>query len=169
MSLSNLSDLHFTAADISTIRSAVSTIESVLSSLSRNLSPEQRRKLGRVREQNKLFINKVRDYHVQQPALSSPDVDWNEFEADYQDRNFLEEVLNSLHALGELAGDAKILHDHDVYQAALTDYNYTKYKKTTDKGAYDAKFQAIRTFFPGAGTRGTETPPDTGAGADTES
>jgi len=169
MSLSNLSDLHFTAADISAIRSALSNIESVLSPKSRNLSPEQRRKLGRIREQNKLFINKVRDFREQQPALSSPDVDWNEFEADYQDRNFLEEVLNMLNTLGELAGDAKILHDHDVYQAALTDYNYTKYKKTTDKGAYDAKFQAIRHFFPGAGSRSTEAPPDNGPATDTES
>ncbi|MGQ3015569.1 MAG: hypothetical protein ACT6QS_17775 [Flavobacteriales bacterium] len=161
MSLSNLMDLHFTAAEMNDIRTAMSTVQGILSAKSRNLSPDERRKFGRVKEQNKLFINKVRDFHAHQPALSSPDVDWQEFEADFLDRNFLEQVLSGLNTLAELAGDAKILHDFDVYKAALTDYDYTKYKKGTDSLGYDTKYHELSQFFTG-GSRGSGAEAGTG-------
>jgi len=165
MSLSNLMHLHFTAAEMNSIQGAIGTIQGILNSKSRNLSPEERRKFGRVREQNKLFINKVRDFRSHQPGLSSPDVDWQEFEADYQDRNFLEQVLSDLSTLSEMAGDAKILHDFDVYKAALTDYDYTKYKRGTDSLGYDNKYNELSQFFQSGGSPRRDDAPDAGTDA----
>ena len=45
---------------------------------------------GSISEQNKLFVNKVNDYAANQPALKSPDVDWDEFTNNVNSRNVSE-------------------------------------------------------------------------------
>ena len=151
MPVPDLINLHFTAAEITAINNALATLQNALAPKCRNLTPEERRTYGSVNEQNKLLIHKVRDYRTAQPGMSTADVDWAEFEADYQDRNFLETVLARLALVGEMAGDTKILHDYDVYQAALLDYDYTKYKKGTNNPGYDTKYDDMKQFFPGGG------------------
>lgn len=148
MPFDNLINLHFTAAEISAITTALNTIQTTLLAKSRNLSPAERQQYGSISEQNKLLVQKVRDYRTNQPTMSTPDVDWTEFEADYQDRNFLEVVLTRLDALQEMASDTKILHDYDVYQAALLDYDFTKYKMGASAPGFDTKYQDIKQFFP---------------------
>jgi hypothetical protein len=107
-----------------------------------------------------LFVNKVHDYCKSQPALCSPDVDWQEFDADYQDRRILETRMQRLQSILEVLQNAKILHDYDNYQNALTDYSYTQYKKETEQGGYLTKFNELKQFFPrsGNGNGGSETP-----------
>lgn len=151
MPISDLINLHFTAAEITAVNNALATIQTTLAAKSRNLSPDERRLYGSINEQNKLIVHKVRDYRSNQPGMSSVDVDWAEFEADYQDRNFLEAVLARVLVISEIASDTKILHDHDVYQAALMDYDYTKYKMGTNSAGYDTKYEDLKQFFPGGG------------------
>ncbi len=151
-------DLHFTPAEMNTIRTLLDSLQSNLTPKGRNLSADERRELGSINEQNKLLVLKVWDYRNQQPALSSPQVNWPEFEADLQDRNFLEEVLTRLRSLAEISSDAKILHDRDVYLASLSDYNYTKYMAGTQTPGYDVKLEDIKQFFPGTGPRQKDEP-----------
>ena len=54
--------------------------------------------------------------------------------------------------------NAKILHDWDNYQAALTDYDYAKYKVTTNATGYQTKVSEIGQFFNRTGTNNTDTP-----------
>jgi len=150
----DLINLHFTAAEISTVENALNTLLSTLSAKGRNLTPDERQQYGSIKEQNKLLVNKVRDYQQSQQGMSSPDVDWQEFEADFQDRNFLELVLARMETIIEIVSDTKMLHDFDVYQAALTDYDYTKYKAGTQALGYDSKHADIRQFFPNTGGGG---------------
>lgn len=151
-------DQHFTPAEINTIRTLVTSLHNVISPKSRNLSPAERQGFGSINEQNKLLVQKVRDYRLQQPGLSSPQIDWNEFEADFADRNFLEELLNHLRSLVDITSDCKILHDHDVYKTALNDYHYTRYMASTDAPGYDVKMEDIRRLFPSTGTHRKENP-----------
>ena len=153
MPLNNLSDQHFSTAEMNTVRTLLDALHNVLSPKSRNLSPAERQELGSINEQNKLVVHKVRDYRQQQPGLSSPQIDWNEFEADFTDRNFLEELVNRLRSLLDMSIDAKILHDHDVYKTALNDYRYTRYMAGTEAPGYDVKMDDIRRLFPSTGLR----------------
>lgn len=157
MPVNDLINLHFTAAEISAITTALNTIQTTLLAKSRNLTPAERQQYGSISEQNKLLVQKVRDYRTNQPTMSTPDVDWTEFEADYQDRNFLETFIARLDALQEMASDTKMMHDHDVYQAALLDYDFTKYKMGTNTPGFDTKHQDIRQFFPNTGGGGNST------------
>jgi len=162
MPITDLINLHFTQAEKTALDNALNLIQNTLVPKCRNLSAEERQRYGSINEHNKLLIGKVRDYRATQPGMSSPDVDWAEFEADYQDRNYLELFLARLATLGEMADDTKKLHDYDVYQAALTDYDYTKYKANTNTPGYDSKHDDIRQFFPNTGHR-AQTPPETPA------
>lgn len=157
MPLTDLINVHFTAADITAINTAVNALQTALAPRCRNITPEERKQYGSINEQNKLLVQKVRDYRTNQPAMSSPDIDWTEFEADWQDRNFLEALLARLDTLIEMATDTKVLHDYDVYHAALTDYDYTKYKMNTSAVGFDTKYEAIKQFFPNTGGGGGAT------------
>lgn len=152
MPTNDLVQLHFTPAEIATVDAALTQLENVLAAKCRHLTPEERGEYGSVNEHNKLLINKVRDYRLTQPNMSSPDVNWTEYEADYQDRYFLETRSQRIATLKEMMGDTKILHDHDNYQNALLDHRYTRYKMETEAaGGYSTKYKELKQFFPNTG------------------
>jgi hypothetical protein len=152
MPLNNLSNLHFEPHEIAAVDAALDQLESILMYKCRNLTPDERGQLGSVKEQNKLLINKVRDYNQTQPMMSSPDVDWMEFEADWQDRFFLDTRLLRVQTIVEMMSDTKILHDYDNYQNALLDHRYTRYKAETEAGGgYSTKYNEMKQFFPNTG------------------
>lgn len=163
MPINNLINLHLTAAEIATINTALNTIETTLAPKCKNLTPEERLSLGSIKENNKLLVNKVRDFRNTQPNLSSPDIDWTEYEADWQDRYQMETLLMRLSTLSEMLSDTKILHDHDNYQQALLEYKYTKYKADTEAaGGYSTKHEELKQFFPNTGGgSGSSTDPTT--------
>lgn len=143
----NLNAKHYTPEEKAAVLDALTALEAALKPKLSVLTPEERTTYGSVNEQNKLVINKVHDYYVSQQNLSSPDVDWVEFQKDYDSRSFLQTLLMRLDNLQLGLGSSKILHDWDNYQAALTDYDYTKYKLTTGSAGFEVKASELRQFF----------------------
>jgi len=155
MPFENLNNNHYTADEKTAVQAALSTIETTLSPKFRNLSAEERKKYGSVNEQNKLIVNKVRDYRESAPALSSPDVDWVEFQADFDSRDFIQKTISRLEGMLTNLNNNKILHDYDNYSAALTDYGYSQYKAGTKVAGYENKVTDIAQFFSRTGTTTT--------------
>ena len=145
--LKNLNDTHLSAEQIESINTALAALETALADKQSNLSSEERRKYGSISEQNKLLVNKVNDYAINQPALKSPDVDWDEFTKDFNSRNVLEGFIARLENLLTGISNAKTLHDYDNYQAALDDYAYTNYKVGTSASGYESKRNELKQFF----------------------
>lgn len=158
MPINNLGRLHLTAAQKTSFSDAITIAEEIMLSVTQNLTSEERQRFGSVNENNKLVVNKSRDYYQTQPALSSPDVDWIEFEADFQDRVFSDTNQQRLLSLLRMLTDFKIVHDYDNYQDALTDYDYSKYKAGTKTPGFSEKVADIKTLFPNSG--GSGTPPE---------
>ena len=124
----NFENRHFTENEKTDIATAISTLEQLLTPKLANLTPEERQQYGSVNEQNKLIINKVKDYRDSQPNLSSGDIDWVEFDADHDSRSFLQTNTERISEIVRGMENAKILHDWDNYQASLIDYSYTQYR-----------------------------------------
>ncbi len=144
--------LHFAEAEKTTAQGLMKDLEDLLQPKLRNLDEDENNKYGVINEQNKLLVNKVRDYQINQPTLSSPDVDWVEFKDDFQDRYFLENTALRLQALVKTLLETKRLHDYDNYQNSLLDYKYTQYKNETSPGSgYDTKAAELKQFFPNTG------------------
>lgn len=155
----NFENRHFTENEKTDIATAISTLEQLLTPKLANLTPEERQQYGSVNEQNKLIINKVKDYRDSQPNLSSGDIDWVEFDADHDSRSFLQTNTERISEIVRGMENAKILHDWDNYQASLIDYSYTQYKNGSGSTGYSTKEQELKQFFNRTGT--TKPPSDT--------
>lgn len=147
--------MHFTPAEKTQFDTLVGQLEALLQPKLRNLSEAENQTYGTIKENNKLLVNKVKDYRDTQPALSSPDVDWTEFTADFDDRSFLSTSSLRLDALSNGLTETRRLHDYDNYQNSLIDYHYTTYKDNTSPGTgYGPKADELKQFFPATGTGG---------------
>ena len=160
MPQSNLGTLHLSDAQKITIDDSLTKIETELLTVTQNLTNEERQKYGSVNEQNKLLVNKVRDYNTVQPSLSSIDVDWTEYELDFKDREFSDTRLDRIATIARMLSDFKIVHDYDNYQNALTDYDYSQYKAGTKTPGFSEKVADLKQFFPntGGGNKTADTP-----------
>lgn len=147
MGLTNLNNVHLDNAKLASILDAIAILENALVEFNINLSPQNRKKYGSINEQNKLLLNKVYDYNKTQPNLSVPEVDWQEFENDYNSRKNLEGMVSRLENLITKLVDAKTLHDYDNYQAALEDYGFTSYKARGSATGFQTKHTDLKQFF----------------------
>lgn len=148
----NFNNRHFTEAEKIDLLSALNALQLATAAKLANLIADERQQYGSINEQNKLLVNKVRDYRASQPNLSSPDVDWEEFAKDYDTRNILQNTIDTLTELIRGLENAKILHDWDNYQAALSDYSYTQYKNSSGATGYHTKEEEIKQFFNRSGS-----------------
>lgn len=158
MPFENLNNNHYSAEEKASVFEIITTLEETLSAKFKNLSAEERKKYGSINEQNKLIVNKALDYRNSQPSLSSNDVDWDEFQNDYNSRAFINATISRLQNLIDGLNNNKILHDYDNYQAALTDYGYSQYKASTKAAGFETKVNEMAQFFNRTGT--TPTPTD---------
>lgn len=152
MPITDLIQMHFTASEMDQADALINQLRDLLQPKTKNLTADEIAQYASINEKNKLFVNKVLDYHEAQPQLSSPDVDWAEYTADHLDRRFLQSRIEALQGIIEMMDETRILHDYDNYQNALTDYRYTKYKDETDGGqGYTEKHRELKQFFPNTG------------------
>lgn len=156
MSFNNLDNRHFSATEKTAINTVLANLELALADKLANLSAAERQQFGSVNEQNKLIINKVKSFHDAQPTLSSPDVDWVEFNSDYDTREYLQAAIQRLQSLIDGLGNAKILHDYDNYQDSLTDYDFSKYKASTNAVGFQTKVAELSQFFSGRPSGSTD-------------
>ena len=160
MSYQDENNNHVDPVDKAQAGALVDQIDVLLAPYMRNLSEEQNVKLGVINEQNKLFVNKVRGFHLSQPALDSPEVDWAEFEKDFESREFYELLAQRLESLAKRITETRRTHDYDNYQCALIDYRYAQYKNSVGPGAgYDSKIEELSQFFTGGGSSSTDDTP----------
>lgn len=159
MPIKNLGDKHITPTQITDFDTALNNLLTIMQGLTTNLTDEERSRFGSINERNKLFVNGILDFAQNQPDLKSPDVDWVEFEKDYNDRKFADTRADKVENLLRMMTDFKIVHDYDNYQNSLTDYDYTKYKASTNATGFSEKQAYLRQFFPN--THAPQTPPPT--------
>lgn len=147
MSITNLNNNHLSANQATAAQDAVTALENALSTINVSLTPDDRQKYGSINEQNKLLVNKVNDFHQNQPHLDTDQVDWNEFAEDYASRLLMENIINRISSLMTGLENAKILHDYDNYQASLTDYGYTSFMAGTGAPGFETKMNELKQFF----------------------
>ena len=135
MPFQNLISDHFTPAERTQFINLMQQMEALLQPKLQNLSKEELRKYKQLNNRQILFIEKDKDYHNGQSSLDSPDVDWAEFDADYEDRKFLEGAMIRLEALTKAMEETKRLHDYDNLKNARVDMEYAIYKDRTEPGA----------------------------------
>ncbi|WP_062055852.1 hypothetical protein [Aquimarina longa] len=134
----------------------VTELETIFTDKLAALTEKERGNYKAINEKNKLFVNKVWDYRQHNSTLSTPDVDWQEFENDYKARGFAENLMGRIESLAYRLESTKILHDYDNYQDTLNDYAYSQYSKGAGKPGFTEKVAELKQFF----SRSKSTPQD---------
>ena len=155
MALTNLNNTHLPQATVNDVNEFLTVIENALAIINTTLTAEDRQRYGSINEQNKLFVNKVFDFNNSQPALSTAQVDWTEFNNDYNSRLNLEKMIARLENLTTKLKNAKTLHDFDNFQAALVDYAYTNFMAGTGAAGFETKQTELKQFFTKAAAKNT--------------
>ena len=145
--MKNIIESQFTVAEHTAIKAKITDLETAFAGKTGQLDADERTRYGSVNEQNKLVVNKAREYRENKPELSAPNVDWTEFESDYQARVFLENCINRLNALVHDLESTKIMHDYDNFQDALKDYGYSQYQDGAGEAGYSNKVEEYKQFF----------------------
>lgn len=161
MALDNLISLEFSAGELAVIDNAISSIEGVLVGKTINLTPEQRQQYGRIAEQNKLFVNKAKNYMEQYPQLVPGFLDKTEFDKDFAAREKIEMRLQRLSSLTEQLSDTKTLLDHDNYHNAITFYRNVRYLSDENVPGSNVIYTDMKQFFVTTSTQKQTTPEDT--------
>ena len=152
MPIENIGKNHFTDAEKQQLNDAVNTILEIVGPKTYNLSPKERSKYGKVGEKKKLLLNKVKQFHDSEPNLSSPDINWTEFNADYETRSYSEMKYAELKSALQMLLNIKILHDYDNHVDALRDYQHAVYKnRFGNQPGYSLKIDELKQFFPKTG------------------
>lgn len=147
MPFTNLNNTHLTGEQQAPITDAINNLRTLTQPLAVNLTPEERQRYGSINELNKGIVNKAKSFNDSQPALSSPDVDWTEFNSDYDMRAFIENSLQSLYGIIKDLESSKILFDFDNYTAANADYAFTIYKAKSGDIGYQGKLEEMKQFY----------------------
>lgn len=147
MAFENLISVQFSDAELAQLDTALSTIAQVLQGKTVNLTPEQRQQYGSIAEQNKLFVNKAKNYMEQYPEHVPGFLDKAEFDRDFSARTQIEQRLQRLANLTEQLGDTKILLDHDNWYNALTFYRNIKFLSGEDAPGTTTIYRDMKQFF----------------------
>jgi len=155
MALENLISVEFTNSELEKLDDAISMIESVLQGKTINLTPEQRQQYGSIAEQNKLFVNKAKNYMDQYAQYVPVFLDKAEYEKDFAARQQLESRMQRLNSVTEQLSDTKILLDFDNYHNSITFYRNVKYLAGENVPGTTVIYEDMKQFF----TSGAPIPP----------
>ena len=147
MAFENLISIQFTESELAQLDAAMASIAQVLRDKTINLTPEQRQQYGRIAEQNKLFVNKAKEYMEQNMQHVPAFIDKAEFDQDFQARTQIESRITQLQGLVEQLSDTKTLLDHDNYHNAITFYRNIRFLSQENVPGTTTLYEGIRQFF----------------------
>ena len=141
-------------ADLILAVNKLNEVIEIVSRSSTNITPEERKRYGSIKEHKKLLVEKTIHYRNQHPDMSSPDVDWDKYNSSWQSRKGFEQLESICDTLKEMCSDPRILHDYFLFENALVEYGFTKYKAANAaQGAYTTKMEDLKQFFPNSNGR----------------
>ncbi|MFJ1262370.1 hypothetical protein ACILDS_06695 [Capnocytophaga canis] len=145
----NLASVVFTAEELQELDEALQNIENVLKGKTFNLTPDERRQYGSIAEQNKLFVNKCKEFMEQYPQFVPSFLDKEEFDRDYQARQQIETRLIRLKTITEQLSDTKVLLDNDNYFNSITFYRNVKFLSGQNVPGIKTLYEQLKQFFKG--------------------
>lgn len=160
MAENNLISVEFTTEELKEIDDAIVKIQSVLQKKVLNLTPQERQQFGQIAEQNKLFVNKVKQLMEQYPEYVPTFLDKAEFDKDYEARGVIESRLLKLTRITEQLSDTKIALDNDNYFNAITFYRNIRFLSQENIPGINTLYNELKKFFKG-GRKKTSTTTNT--------
>lgn len=161
MALENLISINFTDEELIILDGHLAGIKTVLTGKTVNLTPEQRQQYGRIANQNKLIVDKAKNYMEQNPAWVPKFLDKEEFDKDYTARKQVEERVQLLGSLSQQLLDTKTLLDHDNYTNSLTFYRMVRFLAGENEPGAKTVYEDMKVLFKKTNNNTSDTSDDT--------
>lgn len=149
MALDNYLSFELLVADKTDIMTAIQTIVAKLQGKVVNLTPQERKKYGKIGNETANWIKKVRDYMTQRPDLIPVWIDMAELDKDLKAHEDLIEILDRLIDLVEQVEDTSKLISADIWHASLAFYNNVKEASRRKTPGTTTIYQDLQQQFPG--------------------
>ncbi|WP_298424330.1 hypothetical protein [uncultured Kordia sp.] len=147
MALENLISIEFTPEELTALDAHLDGIQQVLAGKTVNITPEQRRQYGSIGNQNKLIVDKAKNYMEQYPNWIPRFLDKVEFDKDYNARQQMEQRTQRLQNLSQQLIDTKTLLDHDNYTNSLSFYRMMRYLAGENEAGAKTVFEDMKVLF----------------------
>ncbi|TSE10241.1 hypothetical protein [Aquimarina algiphila] len=147
MALENLISVTFTEDELNKLTKGLQIVKEVLSNKTVNLTPEQRGQYGRIANQNKLIVDKAKNYMEQHPDWIPRFLDKEEFDRDYTTRKQVETHVQQLQNLSQQLLDTKTLLDHDNYTNALSFYRMMRFLAGENEPGAKPVYEDMKLLF----------------------
>ncbi|MHA7058272.1 hypothetical protein ACWGOQ_0013700 [Aquimarina sp. M1] len=147
MALENLISVSFTEEELAQLDAHLLGIRQILNGKTVNLTPDQRRQYGRIANQNKLIVDKAKNYMEQHPDWIPRFLDKQEFDSDYAARDQVEGRAQLLENLTQQLLDTKTLLDHDNYTNALSFYRMMRFLAGENEPGAKSVYEDMRVLF----------------------
>ena len=147
MALENLISVSFTDEELAQLELQLVGIQQILEGKTVNLTTDQRRQYGRIANQNKLIVDKAKNYMEQHPSWVPNFLDKTEFDNDYMAREQIENRVQQLENLAQQLIDTKILLDHDNYTNALSFYRMVRFLAGENEPGAQAVYSDMKVLF----------------------
>ena len=111
----NFESRHFSESEQAATDNAFQALKALITTKTAVLTAEERQHYLSISEQNRLLVNKAKEYADSENASAqSNDEDWQEILEAYHSRNFLNILTIQLAEMLRSLDNAKILHDSDI-------------------------------------------------------
>ncbi|WP_378177860.1 hypothetical protein [Aquimarina sp. SS2-1] len=147
MALENLISVNFTEEELTQLDQHLAGIKQILTGKTVNLTADQRIQYGRIANQNKLVVDKSKNYMEQHPEWVPRFLDKEEFDKDYLARTQVESRAQMLENLSQQLIDTKTLLDHDNYTNALSFYRMVRYLAGENEPGAKTVYQDMKALF----------------------
>jgi hypothetical protein len=159
MALENLISIEFTQEELTNLDAHLDGVQQILAGKTVNLTPEQRRQYGSIGNQNKLIVDKAKNYMEQYPNWIPNFIDKAEFDKDYAARQLIENRTLRLQNLAQQLVDTKTLLDHDNYSNTLSFYRMMRYLAGENEAGAKTVFEDMKVLFSRTGRPANEETP----------
>ncbi|WP_452600805.1 hypothetical protein [Pontimicrobium sp. MEBiC06410] len=147
MALENLISVSFTEQELTDLDTHLTGIQTVLNGKTVNLTTDQRQQYGRIANQNKLIVDKAKNFMEQHPNWIPNFLDKAEFDNDYTARQQIESRVQLLENLAQQLIDTKTLLDHDNYTNALSFYRMVRFLAGENEPGAQAVYSDMKVLF----------------------
>ena len=147
MALENLISISFTTEELTELDNNLQGIQNILQGKTINLTAEQRQQYGRIANQNKLIVDKAKNYMEQHPNWIPNFLDKEEFDKDYVTRQQIENRVQLLENLSQQLIDTKTLLDHDNYTNTLSFYRMMRFLAGENEPGAKTVYEDMKVLF----------------------
>ncbi len=151
MALDNNISIAFTAAQLATMDTALTNLEAALAGKVVNLTVEQRKIYGKINNKRENWIDKVREYSTQMPAIIPSYLNIAEHDKDIVARKAIMPRLNRLESIRRSMEDTAMLLGADLYNNSLGIYGNVKEMSKRNVPGITPIHLDLKEQFPGAG------------------